>query len=370
VISPFVSDAALRSLVETTAVPVALISRAEELDRIDRELLGAFEAVYTLHDAAEREDGADDEGSPLQAPLRGLHAKVYLAKHGWNTRLCLGSANATNAALVAGQNIELMVELIGKTSAVPGKGIDGMLSKDGLFEILTPYDASMPVSQPDALQEQADATLRDAARVLSEAALSIEFVREESLYRVTLVLSQPVTLGPISELSAWLVTMDPSTACEAHELFEKQQLSLQPCAPESATSFVAFRLMVPGASAPLTFVRNLPTTSMPADRDAHVMRVVVNNRDRFFRYLLGLLDGFEHGFGGDLEGEGGAAASRPRSQREAGLLERLVRTRARHPDRLESIQTVIDALGQSPEGTAILSEEFLAVWKVIQEARS
>lgn len=368
VISPFVTAEALRQLTETTSEPVALISRAEELDGIDRKALAGFGAIYTLHEAAEREDGEDEEVARRETALHGLHAKVYLAKVGWNTHLYLGSANASGAALIHGQNIEFLVELMGKTSAVPGRGIEGMMSKDGLLEILAPYDLESPLVAPDPEQVRAEEVLRRAAIMLAEAPLSIRFAREGALYEVTLVLGGSLELAGVNEVSVWLATVDPSSASEAHVLFETAELSMQPCTPESATSFVAFRLMATGAAEPVTFVLNLPTTSLPVDRDAHVMRVVVNNRDRFLKYLLGLLEGFEADVAAGLAPGAGTTWHRT-ARGEAGLLERLVRTRARHPERLEHVRVLVDALTQTPEGSSILSEDFLSVWHVLSEVQ-
>ncbi len=94
VISPFCAATALKALTHTTNEAVALISRAEDLDKIDPATLGLFSRLFVLNEAAETEDGEDtasgEEGNPDQRQLgvlRGLHAKVYIAENGWNTHI-------------------------------------------------------------------------------------------------------------------------------------------------------------------------------------------------------------------------------------------------------------------------------------------
>ena len=142
VISPFCSDEALRALTKKTKAADALISRPESLAALKKETLELFTQCLHLDDAAETEDGEEDDA--IEQPLAtGLHAKVYLFETRYYsdyTHVIMGSANATNAALNASKNVEILVGLVGRKSRVGG--IDELLGADGLGEYLVDFDTS------------------------------------------------------------------------------------------------------------------------------------------------------------------------------------------------------------------------------------
>jgi hypothetical protein len=372
VISPFVSDTALALLAETSSEPVALISRAEELDRLEPATRAKFEKIFVMSDRAESEDGEDTAASSERSlnALLGLHAKVYIAKRGWDTRVYLGSANATHAALLNGSNIELLAELVGKTSKIPGKGIDGVLDAHGLGALLVPYTPSA-VSAEQLELEAAERALDRVRIAIASAELNVRFERgAEGSEDFVPWLSGPRSfeLAGVSSFRAWLVTVDASNARDGAALAAGERVPLAPCISASATGLVAFELVAARADVRSTFVLNLPVASLPEDRDAQVVRLVINNRERFFAFLLALLQSFDaDALSGlppadaDTRGAWGAGNA------GHGLLEQLVRARARDPRRLTELRAIISALQATAEGRAIVPADFMEVWNAVAE---
>ncbi len=173
VISPFCSDEALRALTKKTKAADALISRPESLSALKKETLELFTQCLHLDDAAETEDGEEEEAT--EQPLAtGLHAKVYLFETRYYsdyTHVIMGSANATNTALSASKNIEILVGLVGRKSKVGG--IDELLGADGLGEYLVDFDTSKE-AEIDAFRQAAEESVERARSRIAEAALSIE----------------------------------------------------------------------------------------------------------------------------------------------------------------------------------------------------
>lgn len=366
VVSPFVGGEALRQLAETTREPIALISRGEELDQLPADAQRLFGSVRVLHQAAETEDGEEHDTRHL---LSGLHAKVYIAKQGWDTRLYLGSANATNGALLGSLNVELLVELAGKTSKVGG--VDALLGTDGLGQLLVDYEPSQaPTADP--AETAAQLALEQFRTALLNSQLTVRFVSSSGELQVTIEGAIPEPVG-LRAARAWLVTTDPSSAATIEALWTGGTASLGTCAPASATGLVAFELEATEFAARLTFTLNLPVVGMPVDRDAQILRVIVDNKDRFLQYLRTLLEGIDGEQLPPTEAElvglcGGSATTR--SSLEAGLLEQLVRTKSRAPERLEGIRQLVDALRQTPEGLAIIPVDFQNVWNALSEEES
>src|SRR5690606_37319194 len=173
VISPFCSDEALQVLTKRSNNADALISRPESLAALKKETLELFRQCLHLDDAAEIEDGEETETT--EQPLAtGLHAKLYLFEtryHVDHTHVIMGSANATNAALNASKNIEILVGLVGRKSKVGG--IEELLGADGLGEYLVDFDTNKE-AQIDALRQEAEKSVERARSRIAEIDFSIE----------------------------------------------------------------------------------------------------------------------------------------------------------------------------------------------------
>jgi len=367
VISPFVTPPALKLLQESTREAVALISRADELERCDRGTLQDFGGVFVLAANATLEDGEDTSDAEVAHQLRGLHAKAYVAKRGWDTHLYLGSANATTAALVAGRSIEVIVELSGRTSAVPGKGIEGLLAPGGLGGILEPYEPSATPYTDDDPTCAAEEALRDAANTIALAGLKLVFRTDGKEYLPELQAASRIGLHGVESTTAWLTTSHGSSARSIEPLFRGESAQLAACATASATALVGFQLFAKAAAVSKHFVLNLPTEGMPADRDAHIVRVVVKNKERLLQYILGLLQGFDPFVRTGLEPKGaGATSSDPNATGfGAGLLEHLVRTKSRSPERLDDVRAVLQQLAATAEGREMVPPELASLWTTV-----
>lgn len=366
VVSPFVTDAALRELAESTQEPVALVSRSEGLDPLEAATISRFGQTFVLHQQAEGGDGdADLETADL---LRGLHAKVLLAERGWHTHLYVGSANATNAALLSGRNIEVMAELIGKTSKV--KGIDSFLGEEGLGPVLVPYTRPDEVTPVDPERKAAEDALENARVALVDAKLRVRFEPVEDRLRAVLIADHELGLEGIRFAQAWLVTMPEGNAVEILGIGPSSPVELATCAIASSTGLLAIALTtnVVGVSGGL--VLNLTTEGLPASRNEHIVRLVIDNRDRFLAYLVALLSDLdEEASLSELELGGDDSTGGRRRQIGPGLLEQLVRAKARRPERLDAIREMVDALMATEGGKQIVPEEFMAVWLMIGGVR-
>jgi hypothetical protein len=131
------------------------------------------------------------------------------------------------------------------------------------------------------------------------------------------------------------------------------------------TGFVGFKLSCAGLTH--RFALNLLVAGLPEEREAAILRRVVNNRDGFLRYLRLLLADMA-GQDAALEVGGGAAAvwGAGIGGGSEALLEDLVRAFARDRDKLQSVRQVVERLRSAEED--IIPAEFLVVWDVFQTA--
>jgi hypothetical protein len=362
VISPFCSAEALEALTESTAEPALLISRPEDLDKLGAAAPRLFQKCMVLREAAETEDGEDTSGEA--GSLRGLHAKVYISQAGWDTRILIGSANATKTALLDGRNVELLAELRGKRSKVGG--IDDLLSPDGLGNMLEPYvPRKPPVEDEDAAV--AKKRLEQARTALSSALLGLSCEGEKDCWQLTLQAGAPVPLEGISGVRVWPISLRSEHAVGASALRLGKDVPLPACSLAAVTGFIAFELAAGSKPESCCFVLNLPVKGLPEERRAAVVRTIVASREGFLKYLLFLLaDLDEDGLPNEiLLAVSGDGTSKGFALQEAlPLLEEMTRALSRDPDRLRSIQTLIEDLTRTDEGREMVPEEFLEMWRV------
>lgn len=364
VISPFVRPKALEMLASTSEIPVAVVSRSESLSELGGA--GPFRKAYVLHDAAETEDGEDHDGGGLEI---GLHAKAYMFQVGQRTHLAVGSANATDAALIARNNVELLAELAGPTYKVGSvlKFLDPD-ADNGLGQYLVPWTAD-DVIEVDSTVKENQKRLEDVRNALLEADLALDCRQDDEDWVLDLLIDKPVELSGLKSVMAWPVTVGVERAVDTTKLGTNSPIRLPVQSMSSLTSLIAFKLEAGGEG--LTFALNLPVTGMPEERDRAILRSVVKNRQGFLRYLLLLLAGL--GDGADVGSVARAFSAKNAKQSQSAfddipLLEELVRAFSRDRKRLIKVERLIDDITKDGEADDILPDGFLTFWQVFRKA--
>lgn len=368
VISPFCSDEALRALAKKAKTPDALISRPDSLSALKKETLELFVQCLHLDDAAATEDGDEDDAAE-QPFATGLHAKVYLfeTRHYVDyTNVVMGSANATNAALSASKNIEILIGLKGKKSSVGG--IDDLLGADGLGELLVNFDTGTE-AEIDAFRQAAEESVEEARSRISQVALSIECSPGSKDDLWALVLSGKIpSLEGIASASAWPITVTRDYAVNILGTDAHGRIRLGEFSPSSVTGLIAFELKTSHPDVSARFVLNIPVTGVPEERNSAILQTVISNQEGFLRYLLLLLS--DEKVSGPDPGSGSGFAkwlARLADGEDIPLLEELTRTYSRHPGRLVEISRLIRDLSLGNKNS-IIPKEFLDLWTVFESA--
>jgi hypothetical protein len=370
IVAPFLSEDVLSDLAGSGSV---LVSRAESLDEIDPAVLRGFREVYYFDDSASEPeqpeiDGEDDGPEIVR---RGLHAKLFVADDGWYANLWTGSANATNNAQY--RNVELLVQLRGKKKDI---GIDALIGTDeapnAFRNLLRPYEIPKERSSAHLTTKEMENALEAVRRDLSRAGLALRIERASGKegHDVTMTGTRP--LGPLGGIKArcWLVSLGESHARDLDELLRDGQIRFPDVSMLGLSSFVAFEISLekPPHVLRRRFALNLPVTGMPEERLGCVLTTIVQDRASLLRYLLLLLEE------NDAESEAGGAFTESlrgvawSTLRGPALLEALVRTAARSPERLRRVKELLDDLRASGSGGALLPEELDAIWPPIWAA--
>ena len=280
IISPFVSDNFFTSV--HPARVDELVSRPESLDLLRPDVLDQVDTLYAFDDGSVPDLMTDEDRlSPHDPgrPLVGLHAKVFAFEDEGRARLFLGSANATGAAFH--NNVEILVELAGSTAVL---GIDrlrdGTDDEPGLRVLFNDYRPS-PNGGSD------DTSLLDHARH-TIAKLPFTGIVEESGsgWAVTYRSREPMPVVDGTKIHCWPL----ASAGNRRRVAVGEPLEIRfETSLEAISGFLAFELAHQQGT--LTgFVVPVALTGVPEHRERALLRALVGNAQRFFRYLMALLD--------------------------------------------------------------------------------
>ena len=361
-VAPFVSASAIKQLAafgkdERRRV---LISRPEELDQLKKAVLVEWGEVLVIADAA----SADSDNDATR--LSGLHAKMIAIEHGSQVTWCLGSANLTTAAFT-GENIEMVASISAyKKRNQVTRGIDGFL---GAFRDMC--ESYCPAAAEDEDEDETEAeerrTAEDRLEQTKKALIeskSLEVVCQRSGDVWQWRLQGAVALCEGIQVKVWPCSLNEDLA---HEL----ELPTSWTLPTSAlTAFVAFRLSTEiDRVDDVHMALKLPIKGAPKDRDAQILRSMIDSPASLLRFLRALLGGLDKpevppspsdveshrafGWGQTLDGE--------------MLLEDMLRAASRDPTRLDVVRRLVTDLRKTSEGRTILPDDLYNVWAAIDQ---
>ena len=349
IISPFVSDNFFTSV--HPARVDELVSRPESLDLLRPDVLGQVDTLYAFDDGSVPDLMTDEDRlSPHDPgrPLVGLHAKVFAFEDEGRARLFLGSANATGAAFH--NNVEILVELAGSTAVLGiDRLCDGTDDEPGLRVLFNDYRPS-PNGGSD------DTSLLDHAR-RTIAKLSFTGIVEESGsgWAVTYRSREPMPVVEGTKIHCWPL----ASAGNRRRVAVGEPLEIRfETSLEAISGFLAFELAHQEGT--LTgFVVPVALTGVPEHRERALLRALVGNAQRFFRYLMALLDeeSDQTNLLDAVERVSRDAATDGHGPASLPVLEKLLRTMRRDPAKLAGLHPLVsdlDADGALPEGFAEL----------------
>ncbi|WP_250460292.1 phospholipase D family protein [Microbulbifer litoralis] len=356
-ISPFVNRTALSALAGGIEGECTMISRSEALDALPDDAIEEWgDNLWVLSEAAAGEP--DDQTA---ARASGLHAKLFAVEHGRLVSWFLGSANLTAAAFT-GDNVEMMAALVAsrrRRKAGSGSSIEHFL-EGGFLQLCAPYQRR-PCEPEDPELAAAAQALEQAREQLLRSELQILCEPNEEEWRWT--LHGELILPDGVEASVWPVTVE-----EQAQRKLKLPLTWQLPAPR-LTALVAFRLHHRSGGEDLRLAVKLPARGLPEGRINLVLRTLVDSPERFLQFLRALLGGLEGLSKWVVEGgdRGNRSPWRPGLGGET-LLEDLLRTASREPQRLQPIRELVEDLRNGAEGRRIIPDDLYAVWKVVHDA--
>lgn len=383
VISPFLKDKALKSIRDKTTGTCTLISRKEELDKIDRNVLRSFDGGVFQFVTAEDIDGANDDPSHddiIESGSVNLHAKLYIVKarlwmeHQPNYHWYLGSTNCTDAAL--NDNIEALVHLkalAGRKSEVSPVAIIETLS-DLKTAIIEPYDCDRQ-QEVDYESEKVRLKFRRLKWELTNLHIkgSINNLGNNK-YQITASVSDTKMLEKIRKTYTG-IDIDMNLFNSKEEIW-----NLNKEESHSFSNYVSCQRITPFLEVSIKYGDEtghyllMMDIEIPPERDKRMMAEILDTEDKVMKYLMFLLDN-------NMDAEDMNIGSECNRQEDNGgsndvfidyrtpILEKMLLAASRNRKALGRMKDTIDKMKDMKDmhGKALLSKEFMAFWNTFKE---
>jgi hypothetical protein len=320
------------------------------------------------------ESNPDDADAIESTTLAGLHAKVYVIDDGWNARIFIGSANATNGAFST--NVEFLTELGGRKSDF---GIEATLSASeggeiALRDLLVPW--TPPSEGPDAgtlQREEMERELNELKCAVGKMRLSV-VIEAAADQKFSMSIQSSDVVPPLGDakLVCWPSTLLQDRARPLTSgtpvVIPYPEVSL-----DALTGFVAFELALArnGQSIATRFACVASVSGAPADRLDRLLASMLGNREQLLRFIWLLLE-TQAGIGAitDLVDGQGKGSWNVAAMEDYPVFERIVRTLAGDRQRLSDIGRLIEDLSRTSEGRSLLPIALTQMWAAIQKLQA
>lgn len=335
VVSPFLSDSIVERLgngpYETT-----LVTR---LNSVTQKAWDSFQHIYVPSEML-LDDELLGDADQQSVAKRDLHAKIYFKSVGSKHYLYLGSLNASANAFF--HNVEFMLELKYKPYFASYSAVfDDLVIGNPMFEQLE----DLPTIPVIPESEETMDGLRDVLDSITGASVQAEGEQYELTISCGL-LQKPAEIAPIYRSASFEPLQDK---VEFHNMLLRELCEL----------YVIRR-------GNQYCIAKIPTEGIPEDRDSAIYNAVIGSKSGFLAYVAFLLaDNFtEAGIEQqELMERLTIGADTTETVIPSALYERLLRTAAFYPKRLDEVEKIMERV--SPE---LVDDSFRALIRTFREA--
>ena len=375
-ISPFVDDKSLKYIAEKSVNALYVLSRKEELDVVSETLIKdigktCFYQFSEFIRDAESIDGLAD-GTRLEVLPQNLHAKIFIGSKSDYQHWFLGSANCTQPAF--GRNIEFMVELKTDQSMLSPSRILKMLTqgKEGELPLFEPYQFNNRID--DAQQRSLELELRkliyDITGLDVEGQAILRSPDTEKLWdliikcdtrQLTIPSYFKVMIKPLPDADKLPKCLEAGMINEIIDFKGYSEVQLSP--------YLEVLIQHEGETIK-SFILEMNIV-LPDSRWKSIFKSIIDNKDKFHKYLSFLLSGSTAEPVKSVANGGSAGineGSKEKSLPTSSLYENLMLAASRRPERIKAIEKMIEQLKeQKSDNEPIVTDDFLKLWDVFHD---
>lgn len=364
VISPFLSNSRIKALKSNLLgdQPMVLISRQEELDKLNPDTLKGIDCWHLKEAVVDGEHAIEEPG--LTSSRQDIHAKMYLTTKYSRSRLWLGSANCSEKGF--GGNIEFMACFEGYQRYCNQQLLlKDLFGNDEQQNPFTRYEAS---SQPslvtaDDREKKLENLVRDIFRNVKKWRAVVSACKDDSSrYRIDLSIPRlPVVPDGIK------ITIHP--LCRQSANTDLSEIMSFPDLPLAEVNSLYVIHLIQSANREEETVRNfviaVPTEGIPDTRDSAIFRRIVTSQNDFFEYISFIL-GEDYALSLLSQSIAGGSFNflLGRSSGKPVIYEKMLKAVSRRPEALAEIRDIINLY--TGEGD-IISPEFIDMYRQFEK---
>jgi HKD family nuclease len=373
IVSPFLDKKTLANFKQNTKKPISLFSSKEALDKIDKEALNNGFEIWKFSPLLEQAlDFEDLNELRVEQTDQGLHAKFYIGVKDGKSNWLVGSANCTDPAQE--RNIEFLVRLvsIGKDRFKPHaikQQLTGTVEGPADIRLFEPYDLNEERDEANSLNLDLD--IRKIKFHVSKASIKgvVTKADEGSSYKLSIEFSPKklvlpdnikVTLKPLVENSKRPIQINPAEKNAIHCFGPYSEAELSP--------YLVFAIIKDGIQIS-SFLLEMEV-ELPESRLGRIFSLIIDNKDKFLKYLTFLLTGEENSIISGSDPIGTTKGSKESRVFFDGtpLFEKMMLAASRSPQKLKAVNDLVRRLqSESPESEKIIDSDFEKFWAVFKE---
>ncbi|MEG2787998.1 MAG: hypothetical protein RR942_09265 [Romboutsia sp.] len=350
IISPFLSKSTLDKIGQLSSNKTILLSRENELNKIDNKTLQSFEC-YNLKDSViDGEEYVSLDGEDIKK--QDIHAKMYIRDIGRVCNLYLGSTNCSHRGFNG--NIEFLLKLsTSKRNINCNSIISDLISYDeeSCFQKFIPSNVESDIDNEDEL-------INNLKKYICKYDMKAKVVKDKDLYNIELLIKN------INEILIDNKDVDMYIK-PLHKLEEKKHIT-------SRVIFKGFKevqlssfyiIDIIGKESHKSFILKIDTEGIPYSRDKEILKDIIQSPQAFLNYMSFIL-----GDKSIAEIINSSNYEKKLENKEQGIsstfikkamFEKMLQAASREPDKIKDIKNIIKYLDDED----IVPDEFKQLCK-------
>lgn len=335
IISPFLSKSTLDKIGQLSSNKTILLSRENELNKIDNKTLANFEC-YSLKDSViDGEEYISLDGADIKK--QDIHAKVYIRDTGRVCDLYLGSTNCSHRGFNG--NIEFLLKLSSSKRNINCNSIISDLISDNeesYFQRFIPNKVEPEIDSEEEL-------INDLKKNICKYDIKAKVIKSKDLYNIELLIDDCnkdlINKKGIEVYIKPLHKIDEQKCMESRIVFKgfkEVQLS----------SFYIIDMR--GKISYKSFILKVDTDGIPDSRDKEIMKDIIKSPQAFLNYMSFILGDKSiveiinsSNYEKSLENKEQSISS---TFIKKAMFEKMLQAASREPDKIRDIKNIINYL--------------------------
>lgn len=361
-ISPFVQEKRLTDVTKNIVGKCSLFSRKEEIFKLSDDIIEKIDC-YNISDNVRNFEYNNSVSEEVELPeIYDLHAKLYIGKKEQNYKWYLGSANLTNPSV--NRNIEFMIELNSEkykhspTSIM--KELLGNEKERGLFE---PFNKT-GINDYCLSQSVENQIRRIEHDIVNSEITGKAEINEHGSYSLHL----EIDLQKCIRYEEFEITISPIFLNQSDILKPKfiNTFLYENIKETTLSPFISFKITYNNETV-RSFVLKA-SIDLPNGRIGRILIEIIDSKEKFIHYLKFLLS--ESGYS-DMnyfdevdtknknKGNGSTLHNFP-------IYEQMLRIISSNPDKMKSIDRLVERIKNNNTGQQIIPEDFDELWSTFK----